>query len=349
MRLRVSYNLVFFGMLVAIFSVMDVRAITVPLQLLNQYLTFDTVVSFLDGRLDIAKGARSTLEKQIRELRGVSYEPIKYSQDDYAITVGALVGEGNGIADEVSRIIKIGESRRKELTELNSVDGKLADTEAAYALADRVTDEYMRVFEEILDEGFGGLDQLIGAPIFNNWMMLHDDIQPLVKKRLSEIRRVRKELDMRRTQLHQHNMKASGWLKELEEHLQQLSRMEEAERLQRADDTQGVMLDEIKEIMGEVISLQNSLVETNRQVRKEITEIHERQKRKYKRARVSQRVLSMIQAGVAAAAISTGAGSTSTSATPSGDISVTINSQTIIIEMPAQQVQPPVTPNLIRP
>ena len=332
-----------------IFSTVETRSASLPTELLNRFLTVDSVVTIIDGQLHISTEAISTLESQIKETQAVSYQSIDYKQDDYAITVGALVGTGDRIEEELSNIVKKGEVRQDELLSLNEEDRELAQTETAYAMTYRAAGEYEKIFGELLEKGYGGIDRLLGSPIFNNWLTLYDEILPLLARRSGEIRRIRKELDRRRTQLHKHNHNAAGWLGDLKKHLDRVREKKAVEALLTKDPSETDFLSKIDRGRQNVAALQNDLVRTNEGVRQEAKRIFEQQRAAYRRAQWLNNVLRVFQIGFSAATATPGTGNASVSPTGNGDISVKIENNTTIINFPIQEMVPPNQPEIILP
>ena len=327
----------------------ETSATSIPLQLLNRFLSLESVVTIVDGRLDISRKAVSTVEMQIEQLKGVTYGPVDYRQEDYAISVGALVGVGDHIEAELSGILALGEERRNELLTLNERDKELADVESMYFVAHRAAGEYERIFGDLLAKGHGGIDYLLGSPVFSNWLTLFDEIVPLLARRLHEVRRVRKELDNRRTQLFEYNRDAQGWLKELGTHLERIREVRAVEAALSDDPRKAELLAQIDEGRENVVRLRRSLIETNQEVRQAAERVFKRQRAAIKRARWLNGVLSVIQLGVSSAASDTGTGSDSVSPTVEGNVSITIENKTTIINMPKQGEKVPARPIITPP
>ena len=326
-----------------------IHATSVPLELLNRFLTVDSVVVVIGGQLDVSKDAVTTLGKQLRRLKTVSFKPLDYHINDYAITVGALVGTGTGIPTELSRIIGIGTARRKELLSLADVDAEIAQTEIAYAVSHRAAKEYERIFGELLDRGAGGIDRLLGSPVFDNWLTLYDEILPLLAERLSETRRIRKELDARRAQLRTHNNEAVAWLESLKKHLDRVREVAAAEVTLRGGQKEQELLSGIEDGRRKVAALQSELVATNQKVREEAKRIFERQKAAYKTGQWIKGITTVFQIGLSVAAGDAGSGGASMSAPGDGNISVQIENHTTIINLPSPELVPPTPPVILRP
>ena len=334
---------------VPMFMTAETSATSIPLQLLNRFLSVESVVTIVDGRLDISRKAISTVESQIEQLKALTYGSVDYKQKDYAISVGALVVVGEHVEAELSSILALGEERRNELLTLSERDKELADVESMYLVAHRAAGEYEKIFGDMLEKGYGGIDYLLGSLVFNNWLTLFDEIVPLLARRLHEVRRVRKELDKRRTQLFEHNRDAQGWLKELDTHLERIREVRAVEAALSDDPRKAELLAQIDEGRENVERLRKSLIATNEGVRQAAERVFERQRAASKTARWLNGVLSVIQLGVSAAASDTGTGSASVSPTVEGNVSITIENKTTVINLPKQGERVPAPPTITPP
>ena len=264
--------------------------------ILSLLVEVDGLSKILDGKGDIPEETIRTLDDQISLLRGERYEAIPYSIDDYALSVGAIVGDGEGIIEEIDSVLALAEQRQAELQALDTRDAQLAGIETAYATADLAVSDTMSVLQEYLEVALEA-DVISGHPVFNNWQVLHDEIAPRFADRLAEVQRVRKDLGLQRRQLHDHLHTAQIALRGMRAHTERIIEFREAQEVtsQPSD-----LLKRMRERGASIEQGAESIREGNEATRRRVTEIQQAQAEAMKKADLIGKIMTVVQAGLVA-------------------------------------------------
>lgn len=305
---------------------------------LTRLLEVDSLLGVLDGSGDMPPETIRVLEDQIAKLEAETYGPMTYTIDDYALSVGAIVGEGEGIIAEIDGVLDLAKSRRTELENLDVRDSELAEIETNYAVADRAVTDAMQVLENYLENGGMAADQMSGYPIFNNWQALHNEVAPRFSDRLSEIRRVRKDLGTYRQHLYEHVRASEQALRGLEGHTRRIREFREGQAVQNGDTSLNDWLNEMRDRGASIASSAAQVVAANQATRERVKQIQEAQAKAMREADLLNDVLAVVQAVVAVS----GAATSTPPSTPteSPKINITINTSVTTYEIPREPLKP---------
>lgn len=263
---------------------------------LSLLVEVDGLSKILDGKGDLPEETIRTLDDQISLLKGERYEAITYSIDDYALSIGAIVGDGEGIIEEIDSVLALAEQRQAELQALDTRDAELAGIETAYATADLAVSDTMSVLQEYMEVAFEA-DAISGHPVFNNWKVLHDDIAPRFADRLAEVQRVRKDLGLRRRQLHEHLHKAQIALHGMKAHTERIIEFREAQEVSAQPSD---LLKRMRERGASIEQGAELIRQGNEATRKKVNEIQQAQADAMKKADLIGKIMTVVQAGLAA-------------------------------------------------
>jgi len=274
--------------------------------LLEIWNTASSISSLLNSKEKIGDEALAGLDRQIQMIKDRTFKPLEYSVEDYALSVGAIVGQGEGIEGQIDKVIRLGNSRRMEMHELNQIDTELASAEAAYRNVEHTAREVAQILSNVMKQGYTGLDALFGYPTASTWLALETELLPRLATRTSEVRRIRTELDRRRGQLHRHNKKIAKYLQDLQEHVQ---RIREVQRVESILDTPGggdELSRKIEARAQRVAELSKAVSEGNKRARKEVSEIQRQQENEYKKYNVIGNIFSILQIALAGSTVVSG-------------------------------------------
>ncbi len=309
------------------------------LKVLNEV---NSIVGVLDGSGDMPEDTIQTLEDQIATLEAEAYGPMTYALEDYALSVGAIVGEGDGIIAEIDGVLALSAERRRELDGLNVRDAELAEVETRYAIADRAVTDAMQVFEEYFENGGMAADQMAGYPVFNNWQVLHNDIAPRFSDRLSEMRRVRSDIGVYRQHLYRHVKESEAALKGFASHVNRIREFRESQAVQSGDNSKADWLEEMRERGAMIEATANKIVSENQATREQVKRIQEAQAKSMQEADLLNDILAVVQAGLAVtgANISADNGSSGTASSKPPQVAITIETTTTNVTLPDNPIKP---------